>query len=174
MSYFLRKNTGVGQSIVTVIPKNAAWKEFDPSVGFTTQLSSDDTIVLRCNSVKGGESQRMFCIETATVSGPVYESWPPDAYFYKTYCDDIDASSGDEACKAILKRLARKLFRGPVSDAEMQQFYEYAMKALARDRSIFSGLQAGIRGMLCSPKFLFKQEGESGTLDHYAIAARMS
>jgi len=116
----------------------------------------------------------MFCIETATVSGPVYESWPPDAYFYKTYCDDIDASSGDEACKAILKRLARKLFRGPVSDAEMQQFYEYAMKALARDRSIFSGLQAGIRGMLCSPKFLFKQEGESGTLDHYAIAARMS
>ena len=135
---------------------------------------TDVSEINRCNSVKGGESQRMFCIETATVSGPVYESWPPDAYFYKTYCDDIDASSGDEACKAILKRLARKLFRGPVSDAEMQQFYEYAMKALARDRSIFSGLQAGIRGMLCSPKFLFKQEGESGTLDHYAIAARMS
>ena len=54
MSYFLRKNTGVGQSIVTVIPKNAAWKNFDPSIGFTTQLSSDDTIVLRCNSVKNG------------------------------------------------------------------------------------------------------------------------
>ena len=28
--------------------------------------------------------------------------------------------------------------------------------------------------MLCSPKFLFKQEGESGPLDNYAIAARMS
>ena len=54
MSYFLRKNSGVGQSIVTVIPKNAAWKDFNPSIGFTTQLSPDDTIVLRCNSVKGG------------------------------------------------------------------------------------------------------------------------
>ena len=54
MSYFLRKNSGVGQSIVTVIPKNAAWKDFNPSIGFTTQLSSDDTIVLRCNSVKRG------------------------------------------------------------------------------------------------------------------------
>ena len=174
MSYFLRKNSGVGQSIVTVIPKNAAWKDFNPSIGFTTQLSFDDTIVLRCNSVKAGGGQRMFCIETATITGPVYESWPPDTYFYKTYCKDIDASAGYEACQAILKRLARKLFRGPVSDAEMQQFYKHAMKAVAQDRSIFSGLQAGIRGMLCSPKFLFKQEGKSGPLDNYAIAARMS
>ena len=174
MSYFLRKNSGVGQSIVTVIPKNATWQGFDPSIGFTTQLSSDDTIVLRCNSVKGGGPQRMFCIETATITGPVYESWPPDAYFYKTYCKDVDASSGYEACQAILKRLARKLFRGPVSDAEMQQFYKHAMKAFTQDQSIFSGLQAGIRGMLCSPNFLFKQEGESGPLDDYAIATRMS
>ena len=174
MSYFLRKNTGVGQSIVTVIPKNAAWKEFDPSIGFTTQLSSDDTIVLRCNSVKGGGGQRMFCIETATVTGPVYESWPPESYFYRTYCKDIDVSAGYEACQAILNRLARNLFRGPVSDSEMQQFYKLAEREFAQGRSIFSGLQAGIRGMLCSPKFLFKQEGESGPLDNYAIAARMS
>ena len=174
MSYFLRKNTGVGQSIVTVIPKNAAWKEFDPSIGFTTQLSSDDTIVLRCNSVKGGGGQRMFCIETATVTGPVYESWPPESYFYRTYCKDIDASAGYEACQAILNRLARNLFRGPVSDSEMHQFYKLAERDFAQGRSIFSGLQAGIRGMLCSPKFLFKQEGESGPLDNYAIAARMS
>ena len=174
MSYFLRKNSGVGQSIVTVIPKNAAWKDFNPSIGFTTQLSSDDTIVLRCNSVKGGDAQRMFCIESATITGPVYESWPPDTYFYKTYCKDIDASTGYEACQAILKTLARKLFRGPISDAEMQQFYNHAMNAFTQERSIFSGLQAGIRGMLCSPKFLFKQEGESGPLDNYAIAARMS
>ena len=174
MSYFLRKNTGVGQSIVTVIPKNAAWKEFDPSIGFTTQLSSDDTIVLRCNSVKGGGGQRMFCIETATVTGPVYESWPPESYFYRTYCKDIDASAGYEACQAILNRLARNLFRGPVSDSEMQQFYKLAEREFAQGRSIFSGLQAGIRGMLCSPKFLFKQEGELGPLDNYAIAARMS
>ncbi|HCV98530.1 MAG TPA: hypothetical protein DGJ56_04450 [Verrucomicrobiales bacterium] len=174
MSYFLRKNTGVGQSIVTVIPKNAAWKEFDPSIGFTTQLSSDDTIVLRCNSVKGGGGQRMFCIETATVTGPVYESWPPESYFYRTYCKEINASAGYEACQAILNRLARSLFRGPVSDSEMQQFYKLAEREFAQGRSIFSGLQAGIRGMLCSPKFLFKQEGESGPLDNFAIAARMS
>ena len=82
MSYFLRKNAGVGQSIVTVVPKNASWQEFDPSEGFTTQLSSDDTIVLRCNSVQGGGPQRMFCIEKANITGPVYESWPPKTPFY--------------------------------------------------------------------------------------------
>ena len=174
MSYFLRKNSGVGQSIVTVIPRNAAWQDFDPSIGFTTQLSSNDTIVLRCNSVNGGDPQRMFCIETATITGPIFESWPPNTYFYKTYCKDINESSGDEACQSILRKLARKLFRGPVSDTEMQPFYQHAKNALFKDQSIYSGLQAGIRGMLCSPKFLFKQEGESVALDDYAIAARMS
>ena len=174
MSYFLRKNSGVGQSIVTVIPKNAAWQDFDPSEGFTAQLSSDDTIVLRCNSVQGGGPQRMFCIEKATITGPVYESWPPKTPFYTTYCEDIDASAGYEACRAILKRLAQKLFRRPVSDAEMQQVYTHAKKEFALGRSIYSGLQAGIRGMLCSPNFLYKQEGAAGPLDEHAIAARMS
>jgi hypothetical protein len=174
MSYFLRKNAGAGQSIVTVIPKNAAWQEFDPSEGFTTRLSSNDTIVLRCNSVKGDGPQRMFCIEKATITGPVYDSWPPKTYFYKTYCRDIDASAGYEACQSILKRLAQKLFRRPVSEAEMQQVYTHAKKEFAQGRSIYSGLQAGIRGMLCSPNFLYKQEGASGPLDEHAIAARMS
>ena len=174
MSYFLRKNSGVGQSIVTVVPKNAAWQEFDPSEGFTTQLSSDDTIVLRCNSVKGGGPQRMYCIEEATITGPVYESWPPETSFYTAWCKDINASAGYESCQPILKRLAHKLFRRPVTDAEMQQVYSQAKREFAEGHSIYSALQAGIRGMLCSPNFLFKQEGESGTLDDHAIAARMS
>ena len=157
-----------------MIAKNAAWQDFDPSEGFTTRLSSDDTIVLRCNSVKRGGPQRMFCIEKATITGPVYESWPPKTPFYTTYCQDIDASAGNEACRAILKQLALKLFRRPVSDAEMKQISIHAKKEFALGRSIYSGLQAGIRGMLCSPNFLYKQEGASGSLDEHAIAARMS
>ena len=174
MSYFLRKNSGVGQSIVTVVPKNAAWQEFDPSEGFTARLSHDDTIVLRCNSVRRDGPQRMFCIETATVTGPVYESWPPKTHFYEAYCQDIDALADELECQAILKKLARKLFRRPVSDAEMQQVYAQAKEEFAMGRSVYSGLQAGIRGMLCSPSFLFKHEGEAGSLDDHAIAARMS
>ena len=85
MSFFLRKNSGVGQSIVNAVPRNAAWQEFNPSEGFTAKLSSTDTIVLRCNSVKGGGPQRMFCIETATVTGPVYDSWPPETHFYRNH-----------------------------------------------------------------------------------------
>ncbi len=174
MSYFLRKNAGAGQSIVTVIPKNAAWQDFDPREGFEARLSSDDTIVLRCNSVKGGSPQRMFCIEKATITGPVYETWPPKTYFYETYCSHIDASAGYDACESTLKRLAQQLFRRPVSDAEMQQVSTRAKHEHAQGRSLYSGLQAGIRGMLCSPNFLYKQEGVSGPLDEHAIAARMS
>lgn len=174
MSYFLRKNSGVGQSIVNAVPRNAAWQDFDPREGFITRLTPTDTIVLRCNSVNGNGLQRMFCIETATLTGPVYESWPPQTPFYQTYCKDLDASADEEACRSVLNILAQKLFRRPVSDAEMQPFHQQAMKEFEQGRSIYSGLQAGIRSMLCSPKFLFKKEGESESLDEYAIAARMS
>ena len=174
MSYFLRKNAGVGQSIVTVVPNNAAWKEFDPREGFTARLASDDTIVLRSNSVQSGGRQSMFCIENASITGPVYESWPPSNPFYENYCKNIDASAGFEACQPILKELAQKVFRRPVTDAEMQQVYILAKSEFEQGRSIYSGLQAGIRGMLCSPNFLYKQEGVAGLLDDYAIAARMS
>ena len=172
MSYFLRKNSSVGENIM--VPSNAAWKEFDPTQGFTTRLASDDTIVLRCNTVNEGGPQRMFCIETATITGPVHESWPPKTLFYSTYCKEIDGSADYKACQTILNRLARKLYRRPVSEVEMQRVYTHSKKEFALGQSIYSGLQAAIRGMLCSPNFLFKQEGESGSLDEYAIASRMS
>ena len=104
----------------------------------------------------------------------VYESWPPKTHFYNTYCKDIDASASYATCQNILKRVAEKLFRRPVSDAELDPFYKHAKKEFAQGHSIYSGLQAGIRGMLCSPKFIFKKEGESGLLDDFAIAARLS
>ncbi|MCR9201126.1 MAG: DUF1592 domain-containing protein [Planctomycetaceae bacterium] len=174
MSYFLRKNSGVGQSIVNVVPKNAAWQEFDPQEGFTAQLTSSDTIVLRCNSVSGSGHQRMYCLEQATITGPVFDSWPPETPFYQTWCRDIDASGSLADCQIILKQLAQKLYRRPVSDAELRQIYGHAKDEFAQGHSIYSGLQAGIRGMLCSPHFLYKQEGESGSLNDYAIASRLS
>ena len=174
MSYFLRKNSGVGQSIVNVVPKNAAWQPFDPKSGFTTRLTANDTIVLRCNSVTGSGHQRMYCLEKASITGPVFESWPPETPFYTTWCRDINASSGLAACQEILKRLAQKLYRRPVSDAELQQVFGHAENEFAQGHSIYSALQAGLRGMLCSPHFLYKQEGAAGALDEYAIAARLS
>ena len=174
MSYFLRKNAGAGQSIVTVIPANADWKEFDPQVGFTTHLNSDDTIVLRCNSVQQGGRQRMYCVETATISGPVYESWPPKTFFYQSYCDGIDDSADIVECKSILRTIAQRLFRRIVTDKELSQFYSQAEREYEEGRGLYSGLQAGIRGMLCSPNFLYKQEGAVTSLDQHAIAARMS
>ena len=116
----------------------------------------------------------MFCIETATIEGPVYESWPPNTHFYETYCKHIDSLAGYEACQDILSELARNLFRRPVTEAELQSVYKHAKQEFDQGRNIYSGLQAGIRGMLCSPNFLFKQEGASGPLDDHAIAARMS
>ena len=174
MSFFLRKNVGQGKSISGAISKDAAWQEFDPRKGFQTRLSADDTIVLRCNTVNGEGPQRMYCIETATVSGPLYDTWPPKTSFYENYCKNLDGTEGMDACENVLQQLAQKLYRRPVSKDQMSEVLNFAQHEYQQGRGLFAGVQAGIRGMLCSPNFLFKQEGQLEQLDDHSIAARMS
>ena len=61
-----------------------------------------------------------------------------------------------------LEEVAEKLFRQPVSDAELEPFYKHAKKEFDQGHSIYSGLQAGIRGMLCSPKFILRMKVNPG------------
>lgn len=65
---------------------------------------------------------------------------------------------------AVVRRFANRAFRRPVSDAEIAGYINMA-KA--------DGLQAGFRGILCSPQFLTLVE-EPGKLNDHALATRLS
>ena len=111
---------------------------------------------------------------SADVTGPYYDSWPPENEFYNTYYEDLTDLDPHKQIQQFIKKLAIKLFRRPVSDSELTRFFDAAKKRYETDQNVFNAVQSALTMMLCSPKFLYKVEGDSLTLDEYAIASRLS
>ena len=61
-----------------------------------------------------------------------------------------------------------------MSDEELKKYFDYAKKRYEADPNVFNAVQSALTMMLCSPRFLYKYEGDSLTLDDYAIASRLS
>ena len=108
------------------------------------------------------------------VTGPYYDSWPPKNEFYNTYYEDLKDHDPHKQYQQFIRKLAIKLFRRPVSDGELARFFDVAKKRYETDQNVFNAVQSALTMMLCSPKFLYKVEGDSLNLDDYAIASRLS
>ncbi len=111
---------------------------------------------------------------SAEVTGPFYESWPPKTDFYQTYYEGLKGNDPHEKYQQFIRKLAIKLFRRPVSDGELKRYFDIAKKRYETDENVFNAVQAALTSMLCSPKFLYKYEGDSLNLDDYVIASRLS
>jgi len=111
---------------------------------------------------------------SADVTGPYYESWPPKTEFYNTYYEGLKDLDPHKQYEQFIKELAIKLFRRPVSDSTLAPFFDVAKKSYETDQNVFNAVQSALTMMLCSPKFLYKDEGDSLNLDEYAIASRLS
>ena len=79
-----------------------------------------------------------------------------------------------EQYQQFIRKLAVKLFRRPVNDNELTRFFDVAKKRYETDENVLDAVQSALTMMLCSPKFLYKYEGDSLNLDDYAIASRLS
>jgi hypothetical protein len=108
------------------------------------------------------------------VTGPYYDSWPPKNEFYNTYYEDLKDHDPHKQYQQFIRKLAIKLFRRPVSDGELSRFFDVAKKRYETDQNVLDAVQSALTMMLCSPKFLYKVEGDSLNLDDYAIASRLS
>ena len=108
------------------------------------------------------------------VTGPYYDSWPPKNEFYNTYYEDLKDHDPHKQYQQFIRKLAVKLFRRPVNDNELTRFFDVAKKRYETDENILDAVQSALTMMLCSPKFLYKYEGDSLNLDDYAIASRLS
>ncbi len=95
-------------------------------------------------------------------------------------CQPGNAAEEAPCAKRILGGLARRAWRGPVSDAELAPLLRiYASERAAG--GFESGVEAGIEALLVSPRFLFAVEtpvagsaGGVGRLSDYDLATRLS
>jgi len=111
---------------------------------------------------------------SADVTGPFHESWPPKNAFYDTYYEGLKSSDPHKQYQEFIRNLALKLFRRPVGNDELEDYFDIAKKSYEKDDNVFNAVQAALKVMLCSPNFLYKYEGDTVELDDYAIASRMS
>jgi len=98
-------------------------------------------------------------------------------------CRPAAANAPDDACAAeILGKAGRRLFRRPLSDAELHGEVAVADKAATTLGDFYGGLAYGLAGLLAAPEFLFREESAepdpahpgSWRPDRYSKATRLS
>ncbi|MGI9497501.1 MAG: DUF1592 domain-containing protein [Mariniblastus sp.] len=106
------------------------------------------------------------------VEGPHIEQWPSAGH--KLMYGDLQPDDLNQ--KTITQRLrvfAAGAFRRPLRSDELKPIERMVTGKLADGMEPLAALQLGFQTILCSPSFIYMQEGE-GTLDGYSLASRLS
>jgi mono/diheme cytochrome c family protein len=103
-------------------------------------------------------------VESVTIAGPFNPKGPGDTASRRTVfsCGLSSAAGGrDRGCaRSIVARLARRAYRRPVTEtdlAPLMKFYDAGRAEAGFER----GIEAALRGILVSPKFLIRVERDS-------------
>ena len=107
-----------------------------------------------------------------SIEGPL-EEWPPRSR--TKLLGDVDLQKGtlDDAA-AILRRVLPRAFRRGTHDDEVESYITLVASALDTDRPFDEALRLGLKGVLCSPEFLFLDEPGREFISQQALASRLS
>ncbi|MEO8350429.1 MAG: DUF1592 domain-containing protein [Chthoniobacteraceae bacterium] len=87
-----------------------------------------------------------------------------------------------EVARELLRPFARRAYRRPATDAEVEQLVKFVELSLQNGGSFLEGMQTAVQAALCSPNFLFRTEldpeamdpGGIRELNDHEIASRLS
>ena len=83
----------------------------------------------------------------------------------------VSSQPRDDAAE-IVQSFARRAFRRPVPDAQVEAYVQVALARLEEGRSFEEAVRAGVTAVLCAPQFLLlNSEAE---VDDYTLASRLS
>ncbi|MBS0261218.1 MAG: DUF1592 domain-containing protein [Planctomycetes bacterium] len=126
-------------------------------------------------------------VQWVEVEGPINDTWPPMSHTrlfgnLERAPAPADASgprvhvvsqSPVADARQILQRLARRAFRRPPTDEEIDRLLKLVTDRLAAGASLEQSVRVGLLAILVSPEFLFLTE-RTGQLDDFALASRLS
>src|SRR5262249_31628514 len=135
----------------------------------------DETLKSIPQKSRGDAGQNIFP-EFIDVAGP-FKPAAPHAVKKKALA--CDPASGPACARRILRALARRAYRRPVTPADLAPIDRVYAKAIARGYTPAEGVQVAIAAMLVSPHFLFRVEHDplAGTIarvSHRELASRLS
>ena len=115
-----------------------------------------------------GESPRIRLYDIQ-MQGPLNETWPPKSH--RVVFGDSSYESG--MAREVLHRFAMRAWRRPVDAGELSALVELVRSAESKGLSRELAIQEGVKAVLCSPEFLYREEREK-KLNDYEIASRLS
>jgi hypothetical protein len=148
-------------------------------VEFTAPLAARESIRFLPQGVPNvyvpvteGYSGPGLAMQWVEVEGPIVETWPPAATQRLLGTVDLARATAADG-EDILHRFACRAFRRPVADAELAPFVGLFRSRLERGYTFEAALRVGLKGVLCSPDFLFLS-ATPGRLGDHDLAARLA
>ncbi|QDT37877.1 DUF1592 domain-containing protein [Stratiformator vulcanicus] len=106
------------------------------------------------------------------VEGPLHDQWPPRSH--QLLFGDLDISKAAAPdVRPVLMRFAKRAFRRPVTDEEVDDFVSLSLERLDEGYSFEEAIRIGLKAILCSPEFLYLKE-TPGELGPFELASRLS
>ena len=106
------------------------------------------------------------------ISGPFVKEWPLSGH-QLMYGSLKPEELNRDNMRERLRIFAAKAFRRPLRPGELNPIESMVYRKLGEGMKPLKALQLGFQTILCSPSFLFLEEGE-GKLSEHALAARLS
>jgi hypothetical protein len=97
----------------------------------------------------------------------------PESYTRVFRCGHAPGHHTLACARANLADLARRAYRRPVTETEVDGLLHFVENAQQRGDSIDQGMQVALEAILVSPRFLFRIE-PAGNLDDFQFASRLS
>ncbi len=118
-----------------------------------------------------GPRLRIFKVK---IEGPLVEEWPPASH-QLLVGETLDANEVD--IPGAMTRFASRAYRKPVRANEIGHHIGHVYHLMGTGKSTSEALKAGFSSILCSPKFLFLNEGaleDSASMNIHQFASRLS
>ncbi len=144
---------------------------------FLTGIPNIENVGIAMLKPKEGEPDAKLQIRVLWSEGPLETR--PDSHFEILACTpDIPQA---EQTREVLTRLLRRGYRRPPTENEVEQLAEFVASVQVDGASWEASIQAAIKVILCSPKFLFRlelddrpQTPEAYPIDEFQLASRLS
>ncbi|MEX2303793.1 MAG: DUF1592 domain-containing protein [Bryobacterales bacterium] len=134
-------------------------------------------------NIRSVDERRKLFVDYLDIVGPFNASAaPPESYRRIFVCGHAPGRHEDSCARAIVKNLAPRAYRRPVSESEVERLLGLVKLARQEGDSFEGGIRLAVQALLVSPHFLFRIERDAAPNDpaasheisDYELASRLS
>jgi hypothetical protein len=131
----------------------------------------------RFNAIKYGKLPQIH-VDDIEISGPYYDEWPTASQRTLLGDDWTEIQNtgvlSDEQLRKHLTTFASRAYRRPVEPEEIERLVQLFATRKASGRTPLEAYADALKGILCSPAFLYLEPSDGKELSAHALASRLS